>query len=73
MIKFSVTHNTTSDIFKAVFAGLTAGLAALIPLAGDGFTAVEWLSAGLATALAAGSALGFYSSDAYVAEEPDGQ
>lgn len=64
MVKFSLTHNTTSDILKSVFATGTAFLAALIPLAGNGFTAVEWLSAGLAGLLAGGAALGVYSADA---------
>lgn len=68
MVKFSITHNTSSDILKATFAGLTAGLAALIPLGGDGFSSLEWLSAALAALLAAGSALGFYSAD----QEVDG-
>lgn len=71
MVKFSVSYNTPSDILKAVFTGTVALLGALVVAAPDGFTAVEWLSAALTTALAAGTALGVYSGDQ--GAEPGGE
>ena len=61
MLKFSLTHNTPTDIVKAVTATLVAGGTAYTTVAPNGVTAGEWIVIIVATLTALGTVLGLYS------------